>query len=348
VKVLVTGGAGFIGSHIVDELVDGAADVRVVDILHPAAHRSVPEYINSNADYAWVDLNDDNAMARIVDEMDAVCHQASMVGLGASFGDVTDYVKHNDGGTASLLRAMYRAGFAGRLVLASSMVVYGEGRYRCRHHGLVRPAPRADADLHRALFDPRCPRCGTWLAPHKVTEEAPVHPVNVYGATKLHQEHLCSIYGGATGVPVAALRYHNVYGARMPRDTPYAGVASVFRTRVAAGRSAEVFEDGKQQRDFVHVRDVARANVRCLVNAQAPRGAFNIASSEVHTVGEMAEAIANAAGPGAPRPRVTGRFRVGDARHIIASPARANQVLDWHAEIPFDVGMKQFATSPLR
>jgi dTDP-L-rhamnose 4-epimerase len=348
VKVLVTGGAGFIGSHIVDALIEAGARVRVVDNLHPAAHRDVPQYLNSKAEFLRTDLTDEEAAAQVVEGIDAVCHQASMVGLGQSFDDVTKYVKNNDGGTACLLRAMYGAGFAGRLVLGSSMVVYGEGLWRCGDHGLVRPAPRARTDLESGLFDPRCSECGGLLEPQRITEAMPVDPINVYAATKVHQEHLCFIYGRETGVPVAALRYHNVYGPRMPRDTPYAGVASVFRSRLEAGMPPRVFEDGCQQRDFVHVRDVAHANLRCFLADHAPTGPFNVARGEARSVGEMAEALAAAFAPGAPCPQVTGEFRSGDVRHVVASPERANRDLGWHAHVSFEAGMKEFSTSALR
>ncbi|MDQ4028558.1 MAG: SDR family NAD(P)-dependent oxidoreductase [Actinomycetota bacterium] len=347
-KVLVTGGAGFIGSHIVDALIEAGAQVRVVDNLHPSTHHEAPQYLNEKAEFFRIDLADENAAAQVVGGMDAVCHQASMVGLGQSFNDVTDYVKNNDVGTACLLRAMYGTGFTGRLVLASSIVVYGQGLWRCREHELVRPAPRARADLERGIFDPRCPKCGGALEPQRITEAMPADPVNVYAATKLHQEHLCFVYGGETGVPVAALRYHNVYGPRMPRDTPYAGVTSIFRSRLEAGMPPRVFEDGNQQRDFIHVRDVAHANLRCLLGDRGPAGAFNIATGEAHSVGEMAAALAAAFGPDAPRPQVTGDFRTGDVRHVVASPKRANRDLDWHARVSFDVGMKEFSTSSLR
>jgi dTDP-L-rhamnose 4-epimerase len=348
VNVLVTGGAGFIGSHIVDGLIQAGVQVRVADNMHPTAHREVPRYLNSKADFLRIDLADEDGAAQAVAGMDAVCHQASMVGLGQSFDDVTNYVKNNDGGTASLLRAMYSNGFAGRLVLGSSMVVYGEGLWRCFDHGLVRPAPRARADLESGLFDPRCPQCNGVLEPQRISEAMPVDPVNVYAATKLHQEHLCFIYGRESGVSVAALRYHNVYGPRMPRDTPYAGVASVFRSRLEDGKPPRVFEDGNQRRDFVHVRDVAHANLRCLLGDRAPAGAFNIATGEAHSVGEMAEALADAFGVNAPAPLVTGEFRLGDVRHVVASPERANRILGWHARVPFQAGMKEFSTSALR
>ncbi|HEY6695208.1 MAG TPA: NAD-dependent epimerase/dehydratase family protein, partial [Solirubrobacteraceae bacterium] len=262
--ILVTGGAGFIGSHVVDALLDDGHVVRVLDTLLPAAHRERPDYLDPRADWIEGDVRDPETSARAVRGVAAVSHQAAMVGLGTDIGDIADYVAHNDLGTAVLLRALARHGFAGRLVLASSMVVYGEGRYACPEHGVVRPPPRAPAALNAGRFEPPCPICGAPLEPQAVPENAPADPRNVYAATKVAQEHLCAAFARETGASYTALRYHNVYGPRMPRDTPYAGVASIFRSALAAGGAPRVFEDGGQRRDFVHVRDVARANVLAL------------------------------------------------------------------------------------
>jgi dTDP-L-rhamnose 4-epimerase len=228
------------------------------------------------------------------------------------------------------------------------MVVYGEGRYRCPEHGVVRPAPRAPADLEAGRFEAPCPRCGRPLAPEAVPEDAPVDPRNVYAATKLQQEHLCAAFGRETGVAVTALRYHNVYGPRMPRDTPYAGVASIFASAYAAGRAPLVFEDGGQLRDFVHVRDVARANLRALTAPEPVPGAFNVASGCPRTILEMARALGRAYGPGAPEPEVVPRFRLGDVRHVFASSERASRVLGFTAAESFADGMVEFAHAPLR
>jgi dTDP-L-rhamnose 4-epimerase len=272
-----------------------------------------------------------------------------MVGQGLDLGDLPAYVGHNDLGTAQLLRALAASGFRGRLVLASSMVVYGEGRYECAEHGVVAPAPRVAADLDAGRFEPRCPRCRRELAPGVVPEDAPLAPRSVYAATKLAQEHLCDVFGEATGVPVTKLRYHNVYGPRMPRDTPYAGVASIFRSAYAAGRAPRVFEDGGQRRDFVHVRDVARANVRALTAPDPAPGAFNVASGTPRTVLDMAHALAEACGaPAGAAPRVTGEWRAGDVRHVVASPERAAERLGFRAQEDFAAGMAEFAAAPLR
>jgi len=333
--ILVTGGAGFIGSHIVDALLAGGHAVRVLDT------RSA---VNADAELVQGDVADRDTVARALRGVDAVCHQAAMVGLGQDMLDIADYARHNDLGTAVLLRELAARRFDGRFVLASSMVVYGEGGYRCRGHGPARPGPRGVEDLARGRFEPRCPRCGSDLEPVAVDESSPLDPRSVYAATKVHQEHLCFCFARETGVPVTALRYHNVYGPRMPRDTPYAGVAAIFASELAAGRAPRVFEDGAQLRDFVHVRDVARANAIALTGDA--HGAFNVASGAPRSVAEMAAALANAAGPGAPAPITTGEFRLGDVRHVFASPDRARRVLGFTAQEDFDAGMAEFAAAP--
>jgi dTDP-L-rhamnose 4-epimerase len=286
--VLVTGGAGFVGSHVVDKLVAAGHGVRVLDDLDPAAHDGRPDGLNPEAEYRWGDVRDSDAVAGALVGVDAVCHQAAKVGLGRDPRDITEYVERNDLGTAVLLRALHDRRFAGRLVLASSMVVYGEGCYACPKHGSVRPGPRSPADLDRGRFEPACPHCGGDLDPRPVAEDTPADPRNVYAATKLHQEHLCAAYARESGAPLTVLRYHNVYGPRMPRDTPYAGVASIFRSALAAGRPPQVFEDGRQLRDFIHVRDVAHANVLALTAEEPVAGALNVASGRPHTVGDLA------------------------------------------------------------
>jgi len=342
--ILVTGGAGFIGSHVVDALLAAGREVRVLDVLLPGAHRERPGYLDPRAELIEGDVRDPDTVARAVSGVTAVSHQAAMVGLGVDLGDIADYVAHNDLGTAVLLRALAAAGFAGPLVLASSMVVYGEGRYCCAEHGVVRPPPRAPLDLDAGRFEPPCPVCGRDLEPEPVPEDAPLDPRNVYAATKVAQEHLCAAFARETGATLTALRYHNVYGPRMPRDTPYAGVASIFRSALAAGRAPRVFEDGGQRRDFVHVRDVAAANVLALEGGAS--GAFNVSSGTPRTVGDMATALVRATD--GPAPEVTGEWRAGDVRHVFASPRRAATVLGFRAQEDFDAGMREFASAELR
>ena len=347
-RVLLTGGAGFIGSHIADQLLAEGHEVAILDNLHPAAHGGPPAFLPEGAEWREGDVRDADTVREALRGADAVCHQAAMVGLGTDIGDIADYTSHNDLGTAVLLRELAAAHFSGRLVLASSMVVYGEGRYACAAHGIVRPGPRKVSDLDAGHFEPPCPICGEPLTPEAITEDAPVDPRNVYAATKLQQEHLAFAFSRETDVPVTALRYHNVYGPRMPRDTPYAGVASIFASSLAAGNAPRVFEDGGQTRDFVHVRDVARANLRGLLAEEPVPGAFNVCSGHPRTVGEMAQALHTAYAAGTPEPETTGQYRLGDVRHVFASADRARDVLGFSANEDFDAGMVEFASAPLR
>lgn len=347
-RVLVTGGAGFIGSHLVERLIGEGVDVDVLDLLHPAAHRAAPQYLPAEADITWGDVRDSAVVRRLVRRADAVAHLSSMVGLGTNFGDVTDYVGHNDLGTAVLLSALYESSFTGRLVLASSMVVYGEGRYRCRVHGSTRPGARTEEALGAGDFEPRCPECSAWLLPEPIDEDAPPDPRNVYAATKLHQEHLGMAFGRERRVPVTVLRYHNVYGPRMPHATPYAGVAAVFRSALQDGRPPRMFEDGGQMRDFIHVDDVARATAMALVCEPGPPGVFNIATGRPRSVSEMAVELCRATSPGSPQPVVTGEYRLGDVRHVFAAAERAADAFGFSADVRFEEGMRQFANDALR
>src|SRR5215468_3759056 len=346
-RVLVTGAAGFIGSHIAETLQAAGHEVRGLDSLTPAVHNGRPDHVAS--DLVVGDVRDRAAVDQALAGVDAVCHQAAMVGLGVDLSDLPLYSDVNVTGTAVLLEAMGRHG-VGRLVFASSMVVYGEGAYDCAAHGRVRPAPRHPDDLAAGRFEPRCPRCGQPLVTATVSEDAPLDPRNAYAASKVAQEHLAASWARLTGGAAVGLRYHNVYGPRMPRDTPYSGVAAIFRSCLENGVPPRVFEDGGQRRDFVHVRDVARANLLALSAVPDSAGGalrcYNVASGEPHTVGEMASALAAAFGD--IEPVVTGEYRLGDVRHIVASPEGAARDLGFRAQTRFAAGMAEFARAPLR
>ena len=340
--LLVTGGSGFIGSHVVEALLHAGHEVRVLDLAGATAGDR-PAFVD--VEHVTADVRDHAAVTAALVGVDAVLHQAAKVGLGVDLQDLPDYVSVNDLGTAVLLAAMARAGI-GHLVLASSMVVYGEGAYRCPDHGSVSPGPRRTEDLQAGKFDPGCPVCAAPLTPDLVGEDTRLDPRNVYAATKVAQEHLSASWARSTGGTVAALRYHNVFGPRMPRDTPYAGVAAIFRSTLIAGRAPRVFEDGGQRRDFVHVRDVAAANLRALDTAlsSGTLRAYNVASGSPRTVGAMAWALAGALG--GPAPVVTGEFRLGDVRHVTASSARLVNELGWSPVVEFDQGVAEFALDP--
>jgi dTDP-L-rhamnose 4-epimerase len=336
VRVLLTGGAGFIGSHIAERV---GHDVVVLDAYLPQAHSRRPGEVHDVTDY--------DTVVRLLDGVDVVCHQAAMVGHGQSPQDAPLYAHHNDYGTAVLLAAMHAAGTK-QLVMASSMVVYGEGRYECAEHGPVRAAQRTREAVDQGRYEPPCPHCGAPLEPRLVPEDAPLDPRSTYAASKLAQEHYAAAWARQTGGHVWALRYHNVYGPRMPRDTPYAGVASLFRSALERGEAPTILEDGRQLRDFVHVTDVAEANVLAIRHEGTP-GALtpvNICSGEPHTVGDLAAHLADACG--GPQPKIVGGARPADVRHVVADPAKAREALGFHARTSFAEGVKQFATDPLR
>ncbi|WP_067548489.1 NAD-dependent epimerase/dehydratase family protein [Nocardia crassostreae] len=339
-RVLLTGAAGFIGSHIRRALAAAGHEVLAVDLMLAAAHgpdASPPDGVDR------VDVRDPDALDARLRGIDAVCHQAAVVGAGVSAQDAPAYASHNDLGTAVLLAAMDRAGCR-HLVLASSMVVYGEGRYRDAPADFV-PGPRSRADLDRGLFDHRGPT-GDPLGWATIDETAPLRPRSLYAASKVAQEHYAAAWATATDSTVTALRYHNVYGDDMPRDTPYSGVAAIFRSALEAGRAPRVFEDGRQARDFVHVRDIAAANIAAL---EQPLDAFtplNIASGDPITIGEVAVILAAASA--GKDPVITGEYRAGDVRHIVASPEKARRELGFAAAIDPSKGLTEFATAPLR
>jgi dTDP-L-rhamnose 4-epimerase len=348
--LLVTGGGGFIGSHIVDAALANGFEVRVLDSFRPDVHADPDAAIGERPGLTVIraDVTDPDRVSEALIGVDVVAHQAAKVGLGVSFDDAPDYVNTNETGTAVLLAAMARHRI-GRLVLASSMVVYGEGRYRDSKGPIAAP-PRSIAALEAGVFEPVSPRTGEALQPELIDEDATLDPRNVYAATKLGQEYLARSWVRATGGSAALLRYHNVYGPRMPFGTPYAGVASLFRTALERHEAPRVFEDGKQRRDFVHVRDVAAANLAAVdwTAGEAPgtARAFNVGSGEIHTVGDIATALSEAVGGLAPV--VTGEFRLGDVRHITASSARLREEMGWRSTVSFDDGIREFATDPLR
>ncbi|MFX0573190.1 NAD-dependent epimerase/dehydratase family protein [Nocardia nepalensis] len=341
-RVLLTGAAGFIGSRVHRALNDAGHEVVAVDLMLAAAHGVGAE---APQDVRVLDVRDPDALDSVLRGVDVVCHQAAVVGAGVSAQDAPAYASHNDLGTAVLLAAMDRAGCR-RLVLASSMVVYGEGRYRGGRPGAVDVGVRRRGDLENGMFEHRDPDSGEVLSWDAVPESAPLRPRSLYAAAKVAQEHYAAAWAAVTDSGVTALRYHNVYGPDMPRDTPYSGVAAIFRSALEAGESPQVFEDGRQARDFVHVGDIAAANLAAVEHAHAGFLPLNIASGRPITIGAVATALA--AARGGPEPVITGRYRPGDVRHIVASPEQAQRILGFAARVdPLD-GLAEFAFAPLR
>lgn len=340
-EVLVTGGAGFIGQHVVRELLARGHDVRVIDSWRPDVHADRASSPSPDADIVKADVRDAGALDNALRGVDAVVHLAAKVGLGVDVQDLPDYASSNDVGTAVLLAAMARANVR-RLTLASSMVVYGEGLGHCPVHGATAPAPRTETALAAGEFEPPCPQCGRALETALVSEDTPFDPRNAYATSKVAQEFYASNWARATGGSVAAMRYHNVYGPGMPRDTPYAGVAAIFTSALRRGEAPKVFEDGGQRRDFVHVRDVAAATVQACERHTSGVRAFNVGSGTPRTVGDMARALARTLQ--GPTPILTGQYRLGDVRHITADSTRLKRELEWTPQVKFENGLAELVT----
>ena len=341
-RVLLTGAAGFIGTQVASALRNRGHEVVGLDLLLDAAHGDGAELPDG---VVRADVADPEALAPLLSGMDTVCHQAAMVGAGVDATDAPAYGRHNDYATTVLLAQMFAAGVR-RLVLASSMVVYGQGGFECPAHGAVDPLPRRREDLDAGMFEHRCPVGDEPVHWTLVDEDAPLRPRSLYAASKTAQEHYALAWAEATGGSVVALRYHNVYGPGMPRDTPYSGVAAIFRSALEKGQSPKVYEDGGQMRDFVHVTDIAAANVAAL---EADRGGFlaaNVCSGQPISIREVAQLVCDARG--GPDPVVTGDYRSGDVRHIVASPHGAAQTLGFRASVTPAQGLAEFAFAPLR
>ena len=342
VRVLLTGAAGFIGARVAARLAQADHDVVAVDAMLAAAHGPNAE---PPAGVQLIDIRDASAVAPLLKGVDVVCHQAAVVGAGVDAADAPSYGSHNDYATAVLLAEMFAAGCQ-RMVLASSMVVYGQGRFECPEHGPVDPLPRTRADLDAGIFEHRCPVGGEQVQWRLVDEDAPLRPRSLYAASKTAQEHYALAWAESTGGSVVALRYHNVYGPHMPRDTPYSGVAAIFRSELESGDVPRVFEDGGQMRDFVHVDDVAAAN---LTPSRPAPAASRRSTSAPGGRSRSWRWPPNCVRRVATRRRVvTGQYRSGDVRHIVADPARAAEVLGFRAVVDPRDGLREFAFAPLR
>ncbi len=349
VRILLTGAAGFIGTATWRELVTDGHDVVAVDLLLPEAHGEAGRD-DPPAGVHVLDVREAVRWSDLFQGVDVVVHLAAMVGAGVTAADLPLYAGHNDLGTAAVLAAMHAEG-VDRLVQASSMVVYGEGRYTCPEHGPQAPGPRTREALDSGEFDNPCPVCGGPLDWVLVDEDAPLDPRSSYAVSKVAQEGYAAAWVRQAPGAAVSLRYHNVYGPGMPRDTPYSGVAAMFRSSLERGEAPTVFEDGRQVRDFVHVDDVARANVaavRSVVAAPlATHRAYNVCSGHPIGIADVARHVATGSGRHL-EPRITGEYRIGDVRHVVASPHRAAEELGFTARVRPEDGLAAFATAPLR
>ncbi len=339
--VLVTGGAGFIGSHTVDLLVERGYEVTVVDNLEPEVHGGrLPPWLNPKARYIFRDIRDYETLCKLLRSVDAVMHLAALVGVGQSMYQPRRYIDVNVGGTGTLLQALIDCGDrVDTIVLASSMSVYGEGRYKCPCCGrIVEPGLRSIEQAKRREWEHRCPHCGCKLEPIPTPEDKRPDPQSIYAWTKLAQEQVLRLAARAYGFRLAALRYFNVYGPRQSLRNPYTGVIAIFTARLLNGKPPVIFEDGMQIRDFIHVRDVARANVAAL--ERRADGVFNIGTGRPTRVIDVARMLAKILGVEV-EPLVLNRFRVGDVRHIYADITRAREVLGWEPRVSLEEGLRE-------
>jgi dTDP-L-rhamnose 4-epimerase len=344
-RILITGGAGFIGSHLADALLGMGHRVRALDNLSPQVHgpsRRRPRYLAKDVELVVGDVRDGDAVRRALEGVDAVYHFAALVGVGQSMYQIDDYVDVNARGTGVLLQALAKHPVE-RLVVASSMSVYGEGAYLDGEGRSVLAAARGFDQLKRGEWEPIGPR-GERLAPIPTDESKPASLESVYALTKYDQERLCLLVGRAYGIPTVALRFFNVYGPRQALSNPYTGVLAIFAARLLNERAPLVFEDGRQRRDFVSVHDVARASALALEAKDADGKVLNVGSGHAMNVLEVAGSIASALGKKV-GPEITGKYRVGDIRHCFADITAATRVLGYSPRVDFGAGIEELAGS---
>ena len=341
-NILVTGGAGFIGSHLVDALVDRGHRVKVLDAVVEQVHGSNgPQYLNPKAEFLKGDICDVDLVNRALEGVDVVYHKAAEVGVGQSMYEISRYVRANDLGTAVLLDAIVkRRPQVKKLVVASSMSIYGEGAYSCLKHGPVQPKLRELSQLLDRDWDINCPRCGVKVKPVGTPEDKPLFPTSVYAISKQDQEQYCLVVGRAYDIPVVALRYFNVYGPRQALSNPYTGVCAIFSARLLNDERPMIFEDGAQTRDFVHVSDIVQANLLALETDAANYQTLNIGTGYACSIAEIADMLAHGLKKNI-EPEITGKYREGDIRHCVADITRARTLLGYEPKVKLADGIPE-------
>ncbi len=341
-RVLVTGGAGFIGSHLVDRLLADGHEVRVLDSLDPQVHNGVPDYLAPEAELIVGDVRDAETVRKALDGVDRLVHFAAAVGVGQSMYEIEHYTSVNALGTAVVLEQVVE--LRDRLekaVVASSMSIYGEGLYRCPKDGReLAPEPRSEEQLQRHDWELHCPDCAAALEPLPTPETKPLAPSSIYAIGKRDQEEMFIACGRAYGIPATALRFFNVYGPRQALSNPYTGVAAIFASRLLNGHAPIVFEDGEQSRDFVHVSDIVAGVAAALEPGAGDFSALNLGGGEVTSVRQIAEMLASGLGV-AIEPEIRDSYRAGDIRHCIGDVTRAKSELGFQPAVKFADGMSE-------
>lgn len=344
-QILITGGAGFVGSHLADGLLQAGHKVRILDDLTPQVHRGVPpEYLSRDVELVPGDIRDPNRLKEVLAGVDVVFHFAACVGVGQSMYEISRYMSVNTQGTAELLQAILDARCQlEKIVVASSMSIYGEGRYRCESCDRnVAPPVRSTEQLRHGAWEIRCNGCGGLLMPRPTDEAKPSEINSFYALSKRDQEEMCLIYGRTYGIPVTALRFFNIYGTRQALSNPYTGVAAIFASRLLNQQPPLVFEDGHQMRDFVSVQDIVRANMLAMERQESNDEVINVGSGVPITISRVAEILGRALGTEI-QPVITRKFRAGDIRHCYADISKARQLLGYEPQVTHDQGFRELA-----
>jgi dTDP-L-rhamnose 4-epimerase len=341
-RILLTGGAGFVGSHTADALLQRGHHVRVFDNLSPQVHpNGRPSYLSSEVEFIKGDVRNVAAVARAVRGVDVIYHFAAAVGVGQSMYEIAEYTSVNMQGTANLLQAVLNGpSKPEKIVVASSMSIYGEGRYLCSLCGEVAPQARTLAQLKDQRWDIACPICHAIVTPTPTDEGKPQQCTSIYALSKKMQEEMVLLFGKTYGIPSVALRYFNIYGSRQALSNPYTGVAAIFAARLMNGNSPLIFEDGAQWRDFVSVHDIVQANLLAMQSSGADGMAVNVGSGKHITILQVASQIASALGAKI-RPSITGKYRAGDIRHNFADISLISETLGYRPQVGFRDGVKE-------
>jgi dTDP-L-rhamnose 4-epimerase len=343
-RVLVTGGAGFIGSHIVDKLVEEGYDVIIYDNLDPQVHEAKPDYLNEKAEFIEGDVRDKEKLKRILRKVDIVSHHAAVVGIGQSMYEIERYVDVNTRGTAVLLDLIVndKRIKIEKLIIASSMSAYGEGAYYCTKCREERyPNVRKLVDMKQQQWEHKCSTCGNTLEPKPTLETKPLSTTSIYAQSKKNQEEMALMIGRAYGIPTIALRYFNVYGPRQSLNNPYTGVCAIFSSRIKNNHPPLIYEDGNQKRDFVYVTDIARVNQLVIGKPEADMQVFNVGTGKPRTIKEIADLLLKLYGTqNRLKPEIVGKFREGDIRHCYADISKIRDTLGFKPRVSFEHGMK--------
>jgi len=341
-KILVTGGAGFIGSHIVDALAE-KHEVNVLDNIEPQVHTKKPNYLNSEVEYLFDDVRDESVLAKAIEGVEVIFHEAAAVGIGQSMYQIEKYTGTNTMATAKLLDILVNEEHeVKKLIVASSMSIYGEGAYECEDCGVVYPSLRSENQLKRKAWEMECQNCGKIVKPIPTSEGKPLCPTSIYAITKRDQEEMCLTIGRAYGIPIVALRYFNVYGPRQSLNNPYTGVCAIFSSRIKNNNPPLIFEDGLQSRDFISVYDIVEANILAMKSTSADYEVFNVGTGKATNILEVAEILTKLYNNNKDlKPEIANKYRAGDIRHCFADISKIKNKLGFKPKIDLEEGMEK-------